>query len=445
MFEEKNKVLEEKSERLSSEISDLRARLQEVEETLDAIRRGELDGLVISTPEGEKVYSISGAEAPYRRLIEEMSQGAILLSNDNIALYCNSGFSKIMRYPIEKILGARVESMVSPLHLKTLDELLSQARHYGDSVTKEITFQKIDGNLVPTLVSAISSQVEGSTNTFLVVTDLTQHMEDEVKGYTTKLEGLVSERTQQLAKSNQELKLRDVAQRDFINTAAHELRTPIQPLLTITEMLEESMNEMQSEKIELSRSEVEMLARNARRLESLTRRILDVTRMEEGRVLIKKEKFDLNSLLEETLKDLSPESRYFIFYKLSGEPLSVEADRTRIAEVISNLIDNALKYTSCEDGPGQIVVSSWKQDGNAVIRIRDSGPGMDKESMSRLFTKFFTMSKSGIGLGLYVSKMIVDAHDGAIWGEINQDGKGMSFCFSTPLIIESSKRRKLDL
>jgi PAS domain S-box-containing protein len=175
-------------EDLVAEVQELRAQLEEAQETLNAIRRGEVDGLVVSTPKGEQVYTISGAERPYRALIEDMREGAVMLSDDDTVLYCNSGFARMIKSSIEKILGLNIESMVCPTHLLALRKLLTLARAQKGAVTKEITLQANGDILVPTLMSINSLQSDTLNNTFLVVTDLTEHMEEEVKRYTNELE-----------------------------------------------------------------------------------------------------------------------------------------------------------------------------------------------------------------------------------------------------------------
>jgi PAS domain S-box-containing protein len=173
---------------LLAENQELRARLEEAQETLDAIRRGEVDGLVISTSKGEQVYTITSAEKPYRALIEEMREGAIMLSDDNMVLYCNSGFAGMVKQPMEKIVGVNIETLICPTYRESLKELLSKARARRGAVAKEITLQTATDTVVPTLMSANSLESDTLKNTFLVVTDLTQHMKDEVKQYTAQLE-----------------------------------------------------------------------------------------------------------------------------------------------------------------------------------------------------------------------------------------------------------------
>jgi PAS domain S-box-containing protein len=187
--------MQRKATNENSEIQELRAQLEEAQETLNAIRRGEVDGLVVSTPKGEQVYTITGAERPYRILIEKMHEGAVMLSDDNTILYCNNGFANIMKSPLENIVGKNIENMVSPTFKVSFKGFLAQCRVVAQKEvtlkepwTAGITFQADDHSLVPTQVSANSLSLDNTTTTFIVVTDLTNHMAAELKQYTTDLE-----------------------------------------------------------------------------------------------------------------------------------------------------------------------------------------------------------------------------------------------------------------
>jgi len=170
------------------EIQELRSRLQEAQETLDAIRRGEVDGVVVSTPKGEQVYTLSGAEKPYRLLIEEMREGAVMLSDDNNITYCNRGFAKIVKCPLEKIVGMNIEKLLSPTHKAAFKKLMAKGKTEKKAATKGITFIASDQSLVPTQMSVNSMRIDRTKTTFIVVTNLTEHMEEELKEYTTDLE-----------------------------------------------------------------------------------------------------------------------------------------------------------------------------------------------------------------------------------------------------------------
>jgi signal transduction histidine kinase len=222
-------------------------------------------------------------------------------------------------------------------------------------------------------------------------------------------------------------------QKDFINIAAHELRTPIQPILGLTEaVLSKSKDETEKELLEV-------VVRNAKRLRTLIENILDVTRIENQSLSLRKERLNINGIILNILEEY--EGRYnkkkndlkIVF--TPKDDFFVEADKGRVMQVISNLMNNAIKFTL----KGTITVTTKKKDENneIIISIKDTGSGLDPEIMPRLFSKFATKSQTGTGLGLFVSQNIVEAHGGKIWAENNFDGRGCTFSFSLPLANNS--------
>ncbi|HJS67865.1 MAG TPA: HAMP domain-containing sensor histidine kinase [Nitrososphaera sp.] len=239
---------------------------------------------------------------------------------------------------------------------------------------------------------------------------------------------------EQLASANEQLDEHDRMQREFINVAAHELRTPVQPLLGITELVSERMEAGKADQVQVSKEEVDMLARNARRLEKLTQNILDVTKIEGKKFTLNKEKFDLNTKIQNTINDmkagLDEKTKNIVINFTLGAPIYVEADKTRIYEVISNLISNAIKFTQ----KGTINIALVREENFAKVVVKDSGKGLDPEVMPKLFTRFASKSESGTGLGLYISKSIIEAHGGRIWAENNKDGRGATLSFHIPVL-----------
>ena len=189
-----NKTKEDKGGDILAENEKLRQQLAEAQETLRAIQHGEVDALIVSTPEGEQVYSITGAEKPYRVLIEEMKEGAVMLSEDGRILYCNNGFAKIVKQPLHSLIGKSISGMVNLTHLNSFHELLASSRKSEGTKEKDVAFLATDGTVVPTHVSVNSSLKDNLKKTFLVITDLTQHMQQEVKQYTNDLELEITER-----------------------------------------------------------------------------------------------------------------------------------------------------------------------------------------------------------------------------------------------------------
>jgi len=257
--------------------------------------------------------------------------------------------------------------------------------------------------------------------------------ETEILKSIIRVKDNLADTNKQLAEANEQLKIHHKMQEEFINIASHEMRTPTQAILGYSEM-----SEMEPER---SKEYLQPILRNARRLQKLTNDILDVTRIESQSLNLNKERVNLDDVISSVLVDYRNQIErernqkdIKLVYENNDDnkprDIFVEADRERLTQVISNLISNAIKFTQ----EGVIKVSvEVKDNRDAVMTIKDNGEGIDSEIMPRLFTKFATKSITGTGLGLFISKSIVDAHGGKIWGENNKDGRGATFTFSLPL------------
>jgi signal transduction histidine kinase len=232
----------------------------------------------------------------------------------------------------------------------------------------------------------------------------------------------------------EELKRHDKMQREFINIAAHELRTPIQPILGLTESILYHTKDIEQAKL------LQVVSRNAKRLQRLTEDILDVTKIESQSLHLKKERFNLIGIVDNAIVDSRNQIRKEYKDNIKLELLSkvdifIEADKSRIYQVILNLLDNAIKFT--KEGVIAITAALEKEDSHdlVIVSIKDNGQGIDTEIMPRLFTKFATKSEAGgTGLGLFICKSIVEAHGGGIWAGNNSDAKGATFSFSLPIM-----------
>jgi two-component system, OmpR family, sensor histidine kinase VicK len=244
---------------------------------------------------------------------------------------------------------------------------------------------------------------------------------------------------EQLKEAHEQLKAHDRMQRDFINIAAHELRTPIQPILGLAES---ARSKIKSEDTELMQF-LDVISRNAKRLHRLTEDILDVTRIESHSLILKEEPLNLNELIAKTIDDVTRNKELLKYndrdIKLSNTQSSdstktviVQADKGRITQVIYNLLSNAIKFTN-EGDTISIDIRKDEKEKFVIITVKDTGQGIDPEIFPRLFSKFATKSFEGTGLGLYISKSIVEAHGGRMWAENNKDGKGATFYFNVPL------------
>ena len=241
-------------------------------------------------------------------------------------------------------------------------------------------------------------------------------------------------------------------EKEFINLAAHELRTPAQAILGYTElaMMEYNNNDtIDNEK----GGYLTAVHRNALRLQRLTKEILDVARIESNTLKLNKDRFHLVERINEVINDIThaqiinkTKNNTEIVFNKPGREIFITADRVRINEVITNLLSNAINATK---NNGKITISTrlvesaksdtYTNDNNnnnnnnktcVIVSIKDNGTGIDPEIESKLFTKFATKSESGLGLGLYISRCIIEAHGGKIWGENNKDKEGATFAFS---------------
>ena len=254
----------------------------------------------------------------------------------------------------------------------------------------------------------------------------------------------------------EKLKESDNMKNEFINVAAHELRTPIQPILGLTEIVRSKIKEPEQQEL------LDVTIRNAKRLQRLTEDILDVTKIESKSLNLNKELFNLNDIITNTIEDIianiAKKGQYSNLIKLAYQPhdIFIEADKARITQVISNILNNAVKFTEAkvdeeeEKGGGIININAEKVDGQAIVSIKDAGTGIDPEIVPRLFEKFASKSFSGTGLGLYLCKSIVEAHGGKIWAANNIDGKdgkggGATFTFTIPISKENSIMRKSEV
>lgn len=237
----------------------------------------------------------------------------------------------------------------------------------------------------------------------------------------------------------EQLKTHDKMQKEFINIASHEMKTPTQAIIGYTDLIHKHPEKREDM--------MQSISRNAVRLQRLTNDILDVTRIDSHTLNLHKEQFNIGNLLAYIVQDyvgyIEKENQnvklFYNFKQDVNDPLPIDADEDRITQVISNLLNNAIKFTS-KKREGVISVSAERKKEEVIVSIKDTGEGINPEILPRLFTKFATRSFSGTGLGLYISKSIVEAHGGKMWAENNPDGEGATFTFTLPL---SSSRKTI--
>jgi signal transduction histidine kinase len=222
-------------------------------------------------------------------------------------------------------------------------------------------------------------------------------------------------------------------QKEFINIAAHELRTPIQPILSSSEVLLSKIKDSKHREL------LNIVSRNANRLRRLAEDILDVSRIESHSLSLHKEQFNINDVIDDVVQGYRNQiqvqnkvgSDTEILFTPKDDVIVVEADRERLAQVIFNLLDNSLKFTKLT-GKGKIHIITEKKDKQVTVSIVDTGIGIDSEIFPKLFSRFASKSFSGTGLGLFISKSIIEEHGGKVWAQNNPNGGGATFTFTIP-------------
>jgi signal transduction histidine kinase len=264
----------------------------------------------------------------------------------------------------------------------------------------------------------------------------------------------VQKRTKELAQANEMLKVNDKMQKEFINIAAHELRTPIQPIISAAFLMlpddsqgggeekEQSLQEYEDDEektVLVKTRHIHMIKRNAERMLRLSNIVLDITKLEGGALKLDMESLDLKELVLDASSDLLQTAkalnlRLALSVTPAHEPILINADRQRLTQVIFNLLDNAIKFSQ-PAGTIHITVERNENTGQATVTVKDAGKGIDPEIMPRLFTKFTSKTETGTGtgLGLYISKAVIEMHGGQMLAANNPDSAGASFSFSIPL------------
>ena len=462
---------------------------QGVEYHNNLTKKGSFSGLVATAIRIQSLGNILKSQ-----LLPQFNSTIGLVDNDGIILYANDP-SYIGKHVSGKELQSALFSAGSANSINSLNKVLSISLRgnrgsediYTQGRLKTIAYEPviIEGkhfltlyvssshNLASNVAIAIDQLKNFGISMIIIIGLVAFGIAFLVLIWNKRLETIASTRTEQLMKTNslltdsnkqleianEQLKNQGNLQKEFINIAAHELRTPIQPIIGLTDVLRSRIKDKDQTEY------LNIISRNAKRLSGLSQDILDAAMIESGSLKLTKEQVDLNDLLLHLVKDereqilRSANGTIKLLYDtsqvnndvLEGEQqprqnqILVQVDKVRISQVISNLLRNAIKSSQVnKDGTIFVTLEKRRKKGNddigdaekqeeAIVTVKDIGSGIDSDIMPRLFTKFATKSHQGTGLGLYISKNIIEAHGGRIWAENNADGKGATFYFSIPL------------
>jgi len=284
------------------------------------------------------------------------------------------------------------------------------------------------------------SLLTGTTAAIIVLVFLLRKWYSILQDEVTKRTRDLNESNYKLMKANESLKNKDEAQNKFINVAAHELRTPIQPILNAIYLLQ-SPN-LSPEK---QNQYMDIIKRNTEKLGRLAEDILDVTRIESNSLKLMSERINLYDVILNSIEEYKRNSQFIykdliVNYGSGNKSIFVSGDKMRLSQVMLNLLDNAGKFTK----RGSITITTEIKSDRVQVTIKDTGTGIHPEIYPKLFSKFATKSDRGTGLGLFISKSIVEAHGGKIWAESGSQQKGATFIFTLPLSNQENIEQKND-
>ena len=394
------------------ELGVLQASLQEAQETLNAIRNGEVDAIVAT---GNRIYSLTGAEHPYRVYVEQMQEGAVTVAADGLILYCNQKFADMVGAPLEGVISSVIRTYLSAESWERISAVVIGV----ESVVKhESTLRGQSGEEIPVNFTASKLSLSDQDVICLVVTDLTlQKLDEELR-----LAKEVAERA-------------NLAKDGFLATLSHELRTPLTPALMAVSALQQDPT--LSSRV---RTDLAMIRRNILLETRLIDDLLDLTRISHDKLELLEAPLDLHSVLRNAI-DVCASG---IEGKALDLSLTLDADQTdtvgdivRLQQVFWNVIRNAIEFTPA-GGTIRISTSNSKTD-EFTVTIADSGVGFDPADAEKLFESFRQISTDvarrtgGLGLGLAISRGIVNAHGGRIWGESPGANLGATIHIELPL------------
>jgi PAS domain S-box-containing protein len=420
---------------LAAEVADLRSRLEEANETLRAIRTGEVDAVLVQGPKGDQLFTLKGADEPYRVLIEEMNQGAVTLSDNGSILYCNRRFADLLKVSREEIIGRLFSDFVAPSERFTFASLLEASRLGGSSA--EITLCAGDLSAVPLRLALGPLPAESAAAICLVATDISESRIKETRLRRTMADLVRAEEEAEAART--EAERANAAKSEFLAKMSHEIRTPMNGIICMTELvLDTELGREQREYLGMAKT-------SAHALLGLINDILDFSKIEAGRLELEAIDFSLRDGIGTLLKPLglrADQKGIELTAEILAEvPDNLVGDPMRLRQILINLTDNAIKFSEHGDVMQRVKVESATDDDYCLhFAVCDTGIGISADKQSLIFEAFAqaddstTRTYGGSGLGLAIASQLVGKMGGRIWVE-SMLGKGTTFHFTALLPV----------
>lgn len=393
----------------------LSRRLVEAEETLAAIRAGEVDAVVVDGPHGKQVYTLESADLPFRNFVEQMQEGALTVNEQGTIVYCNRYFASLVGQPLDRVMGGSLEWFIAPGSRETVRSLL-RAVGVG-SVHGECLLVVGGGREVPVRLAVAPLPCETSRTRGIVVTDLTER-----------------DRAQQLELARRAAEEANIARDRFLAVVSHELRTPLNAVLGWSQMLTRMDGLPQQ-----AEHGLKVIERHARAQKQLIDDLLDVSRVLAGRLRLEVQQVDLRDVIDAALPSvrLAADAKEIDLVTVLDPGVGpVSGDPDRLQQVVRNLLANAVKYTP---NGGRVEVRLVRDRRVAKVVVSDNGRGIAPDFLPRVFGLFeqaegaSSLTSGGLGLGLAIVKQITELHGGEAHVHSDGEGRGATFTVSLPL------------
>lgn len=394
---------------LLKENKDLKLRLAEAEELLAAIKSGTVDALVTND---EKVFILKGADYAYRVFVENMNEGAGTLTSNGIVMYCNNSLAKALGLPIERIIGGSIFDFVGPDDIPILKSILRQSK---DQTTRsEIQLKKNYKMLFPVSVACSSLQLEDEC-ICMVITDLTERKNAERE---------IAKQREALLHVTRVGKLSE-----FTSSLVHEISQPLTAILSYAQAVQRLFEGREPQLQEILQY---MIHDNQRA----------VAILQQLRAMLKKsapemKPLDINALVNATVVLIATDAtvrKNVLKIELESNLPLVRGDQVQLQQVLLNLVSNSFDAIESSRGARSVLIRTSRKDTDTIIvEVKDSGRGISKKNIPKLFSHFFTSKPDGLGMGLCISRFIVEAHGGRIDVKDNSS-RGTTFYFTIPVM-----------
>ncbi len=464
--------------KLLSEINELRGQLVEAWDTINAIRDGEVDAIVVPGPNGDQIYSIDSGETPFRVIVQEMSEGAVTLSGECTILYCNRRFAEFIGEPIERVIGSRFESYfvsedaekirsaarevlkrarteivtvslsglgarhlqisVSPSPGDVLGDICIIATDVSELKEREKELRRLHEDAEKRAVEARSARatalklmedaVEARRNLEAANRKLLEEMkerkraEEEIRELNNDLEKRVKDRTAQLETTMSELEA-------FSYSVSHDLRMPLSAIASFSQFLKDDLYDKCGQK---EREYIDRLISSSERMGNLISDLLNLSRI--SRVTVVAEDLYLDEIANKIVVELQSSQPGSGVGIVVHPGMRIRGDQRLLSIVVQNLLSNALKFSRFKPD-AKVEVGFTEIGGETVYFVKDNGVGFDMKDAGRIFGPFQRLGDAkrfeGSGIGLAIVKRIIDKHGGKVWVE-SEVNRGATFYFTIP-------------